>query len=245
MKKLTDKLEKLLNDECDLYSDNTWDWSDNSCFRGWKIIKRISTREIYNKILNTQLLNNNISSNKVDMTPQSNRLTINNNGITSLDYQNINDYLNKDNLWTQYKSPAFLPSSDCYGWNYKDFILDNLELVLNSGNSMWLYNFKLGLISGDLRENILVFISPEEPDFYAITGYEDIIKTLEENFIPKLIESIIKPTTVYLNDYLNNYTAYGYFNSCLGIDSADINAKNSYYTASTSLLDDNCGTTTN
>ena len=115
---------------------------------------------------------------------------------------------------------------------------------------MWLYNFKLGLISGDLRENILVFISPEEPDFYAITGYEDIIKTLEENFIPKLIESIIKPTTVSLNDYLNNnnYTTlnnYGYVNSCLGIDSADTNAKNSYYYASTSLLDNDCGTTTN
>lgn len=237
MKKLTNELEKLLNDECDLYSDNTWDWSDNSCFRGWKIIKRIPTGEIYNKILNTQYILNNSLCNKVDMTPQSSRLIINNNGTTSLDYQNINDY-----LLTQYKSPPFASSNDCwYSWSYKDFILDNLELVLNSGNSMWLYNFKLGLISGDLKENILVFISPEEPDFYAITGYEDIIKTLEENFIPKLLELIIKPTTVSLN----NYTAYGYFNSCLGIDSADTNAKNSYYSASTSLLDDDCGTTTN
>ena len=242
MKKLTDKLEKLLNDECDLYSDNTWDWSDNSCFRGWKIIKRISTKEIYNKILNTQYILNQQSNpyNKSEEENLQNYQLINNyKDTTSLEYSN------NDCLWKQYKSPPFLPSSDCYGWNYKDFILDNLELVLNSGNSMWLYNFKLGLISGDLRENILVFISPEEPDFYAITGYEDIIKTLEENFIPKLIESIIKPTTVSLNDYLNNYTAYGYFNSCLGIDSADINAKNSYYSASTSLLDDNCGITTN
>lgn len=241
MKKLTDELEKLLNDKCDLYSDNTWDWSDNSCFRGWKIIKRIPTNEIYSKILNTQYILNQQTNpcNKSEEENLQNYQLINNYKCTittsSSDYQNT--------LWTQYKSPP--TGGGCYGWSYKDFILDNLELVLNSGNSMWLYNFKLGLISGDLRENILVFISPEEPDFYAITGYEDIIKTLEENFIPKLIESIIKPTTVSLNDYLNNYTTlnnYGYFNSCFS--SADINAKNSYYSASTSLLDNDCGTTT-
>lgn len=242
MKKLTDKLEKLLNDECDLYSNNTWDWSDSSCFRGWKIIKRISTKEIYNKILTTKhILNQQTNScNKSEEENLQNYQIINSyKDTTSLEYSN-------NYLCTQFKSPPFASNSDCYyNWSYNDFILDNLELVLNSGNSMWLYNFKLGLISGDLRENILVFISPEEPDFYAITGYEDIIKTLEENFIPKLIESIIKPTTVSLNDYLNNYTLNGYVNSCLGIDSADTNAKNSYYYASTSLLDNDCGTTTN
>jgi len=241
MKKLTDKLEKLLNDECDLYSDNTWDWSDSSCFRGWKIIKRISTKEIYNKILNTQyILNQQTNScNKFEEKDLQNYQLINKyKDTTSLEeYQN--------NMWTQYNSPPFITSNDCcYSWSYKDFILDNLELVLNSGNSMWLYNFKLGLISGDLRENILVFISPEEPDFYAITGYEDIIKTLEDNFIPKLIESIIKPTSVSLNDYLNNYTANGYLNYCLSSDNIN-KAKNSYYSASTSLLDNDCGTTTN
>ena len=107
MKKLTDKLEKLLNDECDLYSDNTWDWSDSSCFRGWKIIKRISTKEIYNKILNTQyILNQQTNScNKSEEENLQNYQLINNyRDTTSLEYS--------DNcLRTQYISPPYISNS--------------------------------------------------------------------------------------------------------------------------------------
>ena len=126
------------------------------------------------------------------------------------------------NPWTSYWGTT---DTNCYNW--LDLVPDTLNSVVYSGNSMWVESFRLGLISGDIRDGILVLISPENSDFYAITGYEDIYKVLENNFIPALIDTII-PTIN--NTKING--GYGYYFD----DSLKTINRDSYLTAGTSVI---------
>lgn len=52
----------------------------------------------------------------------------------------------------------------------------------------WLEEFKLGIISGDIEKEIMLFVSPEADSLYGITDYEDIKNLILENLIPYLKE---------------------------------------------------------
>lgn len=197
--KIVNDLEKQLNETCDLFVDNTWNWEDDDCFRDWKVIKRISTRKLYSEI----------------MAKKNSYCSIKSIEDLSVQYSS--------NPWTNYWGTT---DTNCYNW--LDLVPDTLNSVVYSGNSMWVESFRLGLISGDIRDGILVLISPENSDFYAITGYEDIYKVLENNFIPALIDMII-PT---INTKINGGYEYGYHSD----DSLKTINCDSYSTAGTSVI---------
>lgn len=131
-------------------------------------------------------------------------------------------------IYTKLLSEKGLQGS-CLSQNYQ------LCEVFIPGTDMWFDKFELGLYSLNYKEEVLLFISPSKDDIYSITGYEDIIGLLKDNFlVPFLTEDINGDPFLTFNstwDRMNPiYTGFGGINTSINTvgycDTSDITSKN-------------------
>ena len=117
--------------------------------------------------------------------------------------------------------------------------------VFIPGTDMWFDKFELGLYSLNYKEEVLLFISPSKDDIYSITGYEDIIGLLKDNFlVPFLTEDINSdPFLTFDNSTWAKinplYTGFGGINTSINTvdccDTSDITSNNQLISIDTVL----------
>lgn len=117
--------------------------------------------------------------------------------------------------------------------------------VFIPGTDMWFDKFELGLYSLNYKEEVLLFISPSKDDIYSITGYEDIIGLLKDNFlVPFLTEDINSDPFLTLDNSIWTkmnplYTGFGGINTSINTvgycDSSDITSNNQLISSNTVL----------